>query len=250
MPINAPALIFLINESSTIKHLPIVGRAILDTLPLAIAVIPWGVLTGALAIQIGFSPLVAQLMSLLVFAGAAQLSAMTLLSGGASQLAILSSVFVISSRHLLYSMIFRHHVMGLSLAWRAAIAFVLTDEMFAVSEQHSKRVGFFSPLFALVSGITFYVIWNLATLLGIVAGDALNNLENLGLDFAIAATFIAMTFTRLSEKPILVSMLVAGSLAVTLQPFLKDSYIIVAGLAGMAAAYMVDLRMDTTERGR
>ena len=210
------------------------------TLPLAIAVIPWGILTGALAIQIGMSPLQAQAMSLLVFAGAAQLSGMTLMSGGASLAAIFGSTFIISSRHLLYSVVFREHVLALPLRWRIAIAFVLTDEMFAVSESHTRRTGEFSPLYALASGFTFYLIWNLATLAGIVAGDQLENLDELGLDFAIAATFIAMTFDQLRRIPVAVAVVISGALSVVLKPFFSDSYIIIASLVGMVAAYLAD----------
>ncbi|RBP48344.1 AzlC family ABC transporter permease [Arenicella xantha] len=215
-------------------------RAIADTLPLAIAVIPWGILTGALGLQVGLSALQAQLMSLLVFAGAAQLSAMTLMAGGSSLAAIYASTFVISSRHLLYSVVFRAHVAHLSLAWRLGIGFVLTDEMFAVSQNHTNRTGAFSPTFALVSGVTFYVVWNLATLLGIVAGSALTDLDSLGLDFAIAATFIAMTFDQLRRFPIAVTVIVSGVSAVLLKPLFSDSYLVMAALLGMFAGFVTE----------
>ena len=221
-------------------HKPHIKQGVLDTVPLALAVVPWGILTGALAIQIGLSPLQAQLLSLLVFAGAAQLSAITLLAGGAGTPAILSSVFVISSRHLLYSIVFREHVLSLPFRWRAAIGFLLTDEMFAVSEAHTRRTGQFSPVFALASGITFYLVWNFATLVGIVAGEALDNLEQLGLDFAIVATFIAMTFADLRRSPVLCAVIVSGFSSVLLKQFLVDMYIVVAALLGMAAAYVVE----------
>jgi len=213
--------------------------ACLDTLPLAIAVIPWGILTGALAIQVGLSPIQAQLLSLLTFAGAAQLSCITLLGAGASFSAIFGSTFVISSRHLLYSVVFRQHVLALSQRWRLAIAFVLTDEMFAVSQAHTHKTGQFSALYALVSGYCFYVVWNLATLAGIVAGDLIENLDSLGLDFAIAATFIAMTFGELRRFPILIAILVSGCLSVALKAYFTDSYIIIAALTGMVAAFCV-----------
>lgn len=213
--------------------------AVLATLPLSIAVIPWGILTGALAIQIGLTAVQAQLMSLLVFAGAAQLSAMTLLSAGAAPIALFGSTFVISSRHLLYSVTFREHVIDLPLAWRISIAMLLTDEMFAVSQSHTLQHGQFSPLFAVVSGATFYVIWNIATFLGILAGDAFENLDALGLDFAIAATFIAMTFGELRRMPVALAIVVAAGVSVLTQPFLPDSYIIVAALLGMTAAFLV-----------
>jgi len=212
--------------------------AIVDTLPLAVAVIPWGILTGALAIQVGLSPLQGQLMSLLVFAGAAQLSAITLIAGGASFGAIYGSTFVISARHLLYSVTLRENVLSLPFRWRFAIAFVLTDEMFAVSQSHTQRSGRFSPLFALVSGVTFYLIWNVATLVGIIAGERFNDLELLGLDFAIVATFIAMTFSELRKFPVFVAVIVSGAASVLLKPLFSESYIIIASLLGMLAAFL------------
>lgn len=225
-----------ITEKLTYK---LILRALLDVLPLAVAVVPWGILTGALAIQIGMTAWQAQCMSLLVFAGAAQLSSMTLMSAMASSWTILGTTVVISARHLLYSMTFRQHVSTLPLPWRISIAFVLTDEMFAVSHAYTQRTGKFSPWHALVSGFGFYVIWNLATLVGIVAGDYVNNIDELGLDFAIVAIFIAMTFDRVRENPVLVAIVVSGVVAVLVKPIFTDAYILIAGLLGMCAAYVV-----------
>ncbi|MBL4674421.1 MAG: AzlC family ABC transporter permease [Arenicella sp.] len=213
-------------------------RAILDTMPLSLAVIPWGVLTGALAIEAGFSAIQAQLMSLIVFAGAAQLSAITLLAAGSSFASIFASTVVISSRHLLYSITFRQHVEALPLRLRLVIGFLLTDEMFAVSQAHTMRSGNFSALFAIVSGATFYFCWNISTLLGIIAGEYFSDLDSMGLDFAIVATFIAMTFAELRNYPILVAVLMSGLTAVLLQPLLSDSYIVIAALVGMSCAYI------------
>ena len=215
----------------------LVISALMDTLPLCIAVIPWGILTGAIAMQIGMSPLQAQCMSLLVFAGAAQLSGMTMIANATPLLSLFTSTFVISSRHLLYSVIFRQHVIHLPLHRRLLMSFVLTDEMFAVSQAHTHRVKCFSEVFALVSGFLFYLVWNLATAVGILAGGSVSNLDSLGLDFAIAATFIAMTFTDLSRFPVLVAVLVSGVLSIILKPFFSDSYIVIAALLGMLSAY-------------
>lgn len=223
----------------TDAKLKIVLLAIVETLPLSIAVVPWGILTGALAIQAGFTPLQAQAMSLLVFGGAAQLSAISLMSGGASTFALMGSTFVISSRHLLYSIVFREHVLTLPLRWRVALGFLLTDEMFAVSEAHTRKTASFSALFALVSGVTFYLSWNISTVLGIIVGDSITNLDQLGLDFAIAATFIAMTFDQIRQKPVAVAIVTSGLVAVLFKPFFSDSYIIIASLMGMFAGYLV-----------
>ena len=222
----------IINRSIFIK-------AIIDVLPLSIAVIPWGVLTGAIAIQIGLTVWQSQAMSLLVFAGAAQLSSMTLMANAASPLSIFGTTFVISSRHLLYSITFRQHVTDLSFAQRCLTAFVLTDEMFAVSETHTRTEGQFSANHALISGFAFYIIWNMATLLGILAGDFLGDLDALGLNFAIAATFIAMTFDKIRQWSIAMCMLSSGVFAVLLQPYFPGAYIVIAGVIGMSVGYFL-----------
>ena len=213
-------------------------QAVRRIMPLCVAVIPWGILTGALAIKAGFSPLQAQFMSLFVFAGAAQLSAITLYAGGGSVLAIGVSTFVISSRHLLYSMTFRQHISHKNLAWRLSIGFLLTDEMFAVSETHTRQTGYFSALFALVSGLTFYLFWNLATYIGIVSGNYYGDLATLGLDFAIVAIFITMTFTEIRKFPVLVAVVISGCASIVLEPIIGDSYIVVAAITGMVSAYL------------
>jgi len=228
----------------------VMRQAISSIIPLCIAVIPWGILTGALAVQAGFSPLQAQFMSLFVFAGAAQLSAITLFSTGTPFISINLSTFVISARHLLYSMTFRQHISSLTLGKRISIGFLLTDEMFAVSEAHTRRAGYFSPLFAITAGITFYVFWNLATCIGVVAGEYFSDLESFGLDFAIVAIFIAMTFPNIRDFPVLVAILVSGAVSIMLKPLFNDSYIMIAALIGMFSAYLCSGNLESvSDRG-
>ncbi|WP_429195813.1 AzlC family ABC transporter permease [Aeromonas veronii] len=196
-------------------------RATLDMLPLSISVIPWGILCGALALQAGLSPLQAQLMSLLVYAGAAQLSATTLFGAGTPLLPIMSSTMVITSQHLLYGFTFRRDVLPLSLRWRASLAFFLTDEMFAVALKDRERSGHFDPAYALIAGFVFYLFWNLATLLG------------------IAATFIAMTIPAMKNLPMVAATLVSGGTALLTKPLLAEIHIIVSALAGMVVGYVL-----------
>ena len=85
-----------------------IAKGFWDMLPLNLAVIPWGILCGSLAVQSGFSPLEAQLMSLLVFAGSVQLVAIELIVGNASLITILVTTFIISARHFLYGLSVRH----------------------------------------------------------------------------------------------------------------------------------------------
>ncbi|MGY6040429.1 AzlC family ABC transporter permease [Aeromonas sp. AE23HZ002T15] len=214
-------------------------RASLDILPLSVSVIPWGILCGALALQVGLSPIQAQLMSLLVYAGAAQLSATTLFGAGTPLLPIVGSTFVITSQHLLYGFTFRRDVLSLPLRWRASLAFFLTDEMFAVALKDRERSGAFNHAYALIAGFVFYLFWNLATLLGIAAGQYIEGLDHMGLDFAIAATFIAMTIPAMKNLPMVAATLVSGGTALVTKPILAEIHIIVSALAGMVVGYVL-----------
>ena len=83
------------------------GKGVVDMLPLSLAVLPWGILFGSLAVQRGFSWLEAQLFSGIIFGGAVQIVTVELIADNASLLTVLFSAFVISSRHFLYGL-YRH----------------------------------------------------------------------------------------------------------------------------------------------
>ena len=214
-----------------------INQAIIDILPLALATVPWGVLCGSLAINVGLTAIQAQLMSLLVFAGAAQLAAVTIMGASGSISSVFSSTFVISSRHLLYSAVFREQVRKSSLGLRCSIAFFLTDEMFAVTCAYMEKSKIFSPAYALSSGFTFYLIWNISTFAGIVAGQHIPNLEHLGLEFAIAATFIAIVVPSIKNRSTLIAVISSGLSVIILSIFAKDYALILSTFIGMFFGY-------------
>ncbi len=136
-------------------------------LPLCLAVVPWGVLAGSMALQSGLTPAQGLGMSAIVFAGASQLVAMGMIKGSAGLLAILLSTFFVTAQHFLYALRLRERIALLPLRWRLALGFLLTDELFALTgEQTPAR---FNRWYALGAGLTFYLCWFLSTLLGIVA---------------------------------------------------------------------------------
>ncbi len=215
-----------------------------DVLPLSIAVIPWGVLVGSLAIEAGFTNWQAQALSAIVFAGSAQIAILTLLSAGAGIVSQATTVGVISSRHLLYAAVMREHMSQLSRIQRLIFGFVLTDEMFAVAVARHQQGIKFSYHYCLVSGFTFYIFWNLATFAGIMLGNQIPNLDQLGLEFAIAATFIALTVPGIKNKPVLSAVLVAGIVSWITQLYAFTGGLILAAIAGMIAGYTVEVLQE------
>ena len=103
----------------------------LHIIPLCLAVFPWGVLTGSMAVSQGFTPLQSIGLSVFLFAGAAQLVTISMVAAGSGFVAICLTILVITAQHLLYALILREHVSSLPLKRRLPVAFLLTDELFA-----------------------------------------------------------------------------------------------------------------------
>lgn len=208
-----------------------------DMLPLNLAVIPWGILCGSLAVQNGFTPLETQLMSLLVFAGSAQLVAIELISQNTPLLTILFTTFIISSRHFLYGLSIRHKIIAQPLRWRLPISFVLTDELFAFSHHRKAYQSKIRLVYALSAGFSFYICWNIWTLLGIIAGSLLPDLTHMGLDFAIATTFIALVIPGIKNWPIFITVCTAGIFATWFKAIRFELWLVGAALIAMGAGY-------------
>jgi 4-azaleucine resistance transporter AzlC len=214
-------------------------KGALAVMPLTIAVVPWGILAGSFALEVGLTPVESQAMSAIIFAGSAQLVALGMIKAGIGIGSILITTLLITSRHLLYAMAMRTHISPLPLKWRLGLGFLLTDELFAIANQAHKgdtpAQHQFDRWYALGGGLTFYIGWNIATLLGIVAGQSIENLDELGLDFAIAATFIAIVVPTVNKPSILVCVLVSLTLAVVCAVFAIQAGLLIAAISGMAA---------------
>ncbi len=164
---------------------------------------------------------------------------LSIIGASGSLFSLLGSTSVISSRHLLYSATFRADVKHLPILKRLAIAFVLTDEMFAVTERYKQKTHTFNVGYAFVSGLTFYIMWNISTLIGILAGQLISNLDQLGLEFAIAATFIAMIAPTIKSRPTLLAVTVSGFFSVLFHYLGVANGLLISALLGMATGFWV-----------
>ena len=216
-------------------------KGAIDMLPLSLAVLPWGVLFGSLAVQRGFSWLEAQLFSAVIFGGAVQIVTVELIADQASLLTVLFSAFVISSRHFLYGLTLRERLSPKPLRWRLGLGFLLTDELFALSGDRRAYQNKFRLYYALGAGGSFYLAWNLWTFIGIVGGASLPDLTELGLDFAIAATFIALVVPETKSLATLVSVLVAAISAVAFSLWHFELGLVCAAVVAMFAGYFTDI---------
>jgi 4-azaleucine resistance transporter AzlC len=175
-----------------------------------------GTTFGVIARQSGLEPIQIAAMSLLVFAGASQFAMVRLFSESAPTALVIASVLFINLRHLLMAASLRAELQRLPLLGRLFAAFFLTDEAFAMATGHFRRGGR-SLAYYFTFAITLYLLWNVATLVGIVLGDAIGDPRRYGVDFAITATFIGIVVLAIRHRTdvaiALVAALVAGALA-------------------------------------
>ena len=213
-------------------------KGIKDTSPLMIPVIPFGIIFGVLAIDLGLTPVMTIAMSVIIFGGASQIIFLQLFSAGASSLVILSSVGAVNSRHLLYGTVLSEHLSDLNLTWKIIVSYFLVDQAFAVSNEYFKRNKKDSDrYFHLIGGgLNCWMIWQITTIIGIYLGSIIP--EKLGLTFAIPLTFLALLVNDFRKMINIVVITISGSIATfgyQIIPF--KAYVIVAALFGLLAAF-------------
>lgn len=204
--------------------------------PLNLAVVPWAILAGSMAVDSGLTFAQSVAMSAMVFAGAAQLVTLGLLNSGAGVITIIVSVFFITSQHLLYGLTLRPHVRPFSPLQRAGIGFLLTDELFAVSVARRQRLSF-AYLFG--AGLSFYLVWVLVSILGIVLAHSISDLSQLRLDFSVVATLLAIVVPLIKSKSALAGALFSFVVTIILTRAGVQGSAVIAGVSAMLLAVLL-----------
>lgn len=211
-------------------------------LPLALGVIPFGMIYGALALEAGIPPVPAQAMSSVVFAGSAQFITTQLAGAGSPWLIMVLTIFIVNLRHALYSASLSPYLRRLSPGWKAFLAYLLTDEAYVVTisrftqEQPSPRRHWFF----LGAGITLWASWQLSTAAGIFLGIAVP--ASWSLDFTLALTFIALLMPTLRDRPTLAAALAAGGVALAVYNLPYQLGLILAALVGILVGSFLERR--------
>jgi len=211
-------------------------KGVTDVSPLMIPVVPFGIIFGVLAIDLGLSPITIIAMSIIIFGGASQIIFLQLFSAGASSLIILSSVGAVNSRHLLYGAVLSEHMSGFKMTWKIIISYFLVDQAFAVTNSYLKKSTDKDKAFhSFGAGVTCWVIWQITTIIGIFLGSIIP--EKLGLSFAVPLTFLALIVDDLRKLINVIVIIISGLIATLgyeIIPF--KAYVIVAAISGLIIA--------------
>jgi len=217
-------------------------RGILAEIPLLLGVVPFGIIYGVVAIQSGLSPATAQAASAVVFAGSSQFAMSQMVAGGASGLVIVLSVAAINLRHALYSASVAPHLAHLSAAWKALLAYLLTDEAYAVSIEHLEAGGprVHRHFFLLGAGLTLWATWQASTALGLFVGARVPSAWSL--DFTLPLMFIALVVPQLKDRAGIAAALAAGGLAVGMRGLPLGLGVLLAAVVGILAGTALEKR--------
>lgn len=202
--------------------------AVRTGLSIAFATGLYGVSFGALGVASGLRPWQAMALSLLMFTGGSQFAFIGVLAGGGTPIAAAGAASLLGIRNAVYAM--QLNALLRPKGWlKWPMAQVTIDESTATAvgqrDLAERRRGFWT------AGLGVFFFWNLCTAVGAVAGDALGDPKQWGLDGAAVAAFTALLWPHLKRRePVAVAVLCALVTAVCV-PFLPAGVpILVAAL--------------------
>jgi 4-azaleucine resistance transporter AzlC len=182
---------------------------------LGFAVGVFAVSFGVTSVSAGASVGQTCVMSLLVFTGASQFSAVSVLGAGGSAASAFGGAALLAARNSVYGLAMAPHLKG-RLGTRLVAAQLTIDEstaMAAAQDDEAHRVAAFW-----ITGLSVYLFWNIGTLVGALLGSAIDP-KVYGLDAALPAAFLAMLWPLLSERRPALSALIGAVVCVSLIPF-------------------------------
>lgn len=217
---------------------------ITDSLGVGLATGAYGISFGALGTAAGLSVWQTCVMSLLMFTGASQFAFVGVVASGGSPITGAVTSVLLGGRNLFY---------GLSLArlldvrgWRKPVtAQFVIDESTAMAvtrdSPHQARVAFYW------TGVSIFVLWNLFTFVGALAGTAIGDPRDFGLDAAVGAAFLALLWPRLDSTLTRIVAVAGAAVALGFVPLtLAGVPIIVGGAVAVLVGLLLQRRGERT----
>ncbi|WP_345015514.1 AzlC family ABC transporter permease [Streptomyces shaanxiensis] len=191
-----------------------------------------GVSFGAIAVAGGLPVWVPVVMSLVVYAGSAQFSAVGVLLAGGGPVAAATTGLLLNTRTLAFGLAVAD-IIGRGRVARLLGAHLVTDETVAFAlaqpDPARRRAAFW------ISGLGLFAVWNLGVLAGALAGGALGDTATYGLDAAFPAVLVALVLPALREGPaVRRSALLGAGLALAVTPAVPAGVPVLVALAGLA----------------
>ncbi len=251
------------NPPSSISELSAQEAAALgrkDMLPASVAMASWGLVTGIAMVQSGLSTAQAVGMSLLVYAGSAQLASLPLFAIGAPWVIVWASALIVNLRFAIYSVAIKPFFRSFPFWRKLLFGFGTTDVLAAdflrrfdpsrlggaVLLKEDQRDPLSAPIaYFRASAIMIWAVWQSASILGIFLAQWIP--AAWGLKFVAILALIAMLLPMMADRAALACVAVAGVVAVLAISLPLNLGLLLAVIAGVAAALAVDQRKPNSK---
>jgi 4-azaleucine resistance transporter AzlC len=203
---------------------------------LGAAVGVFGVAFGVLADDSGLSAAQACAMSIFVFTGASQFAAVSVVGVGGSAITAIASALLLAARNGIYGLALAPRISA--RGWRRALAAQLViDESTAMAVAQPTPATAESAFWW--TGLSVFVAWNVGTLLGVLAGNAIGDPQQWGLDAAFPAGFVSLMMPQLRERPRLFAAGLGAAVAAIAVPWTRPGVPVLLAAPASLVALMV-----------
>jgi predicted branched-subunit amino acid permease len=211
--------------------------------PMLVGVVPFGLVAGATPVTHKLGGPVAVGFSVIVFAGASQLAALAVLITGGSALVAALAAWTINLRLLLYSASLAPHLARERLRTRLLVAYLLTDQAYAVcisrwgrDDDPQRRVPYF-----LGAALLLWVSWQISTVAGALIGSTVP--KDIPLEFAVPLVFLVLLVPAINSRPSVIAAAVGGVGAVAAaQVGAGHLSLMVGAVSGIVAGTVAEVR--------
>ena len=215
-----------------------------DAGPHLTGLIPFGILLGVTIGAVGADPLAGLLGAFIVFAGSAQLTAVTLLDRGLNELAVVMTAAVVNLRFLLYSAALGERFRAQPRAFRWLAPHFLIDQTYLLAHARPGLSGVAFRRYWIWLGCSILAIWSGSIAIGIGVAPVMPPLPHLGL--AGGALFVGLLVPRLADRPAVLAATVGGAGAAACSLVAPAAAIIVGAIAGITAGLVADQQKGAT----
>jgi len=217
-------------------------KGVRDAAPFILVVGPFAMLFGVVATEAGLDLLAVMSFSILVIAGAAQLTALQLLVDQAPTLIVLVSALAVNLRMAMYSASLAPYLGAAPLWQRAVAAYFIVDQSYGLSVLRYDQ----NPQWTMPQRLTYFFatvapvapMWYLFTLVGALLGTSIP--ESFALDFAVPITFLALIAPMLRTRAHVAAAVVSITVALVLAFLPYNLGLLVAGILAMITGAEVE----------
>lgn len=185
---------------------------------------------GAITVGAGLPLWLPMLLSVVVFAGAAQFIFVGIVASGGNPIAAVAAGLLVNARHVPFGFAVGD-VLGRGWLSRIVGSHLMVDETVAFAlaqpELRRRRAAYW------VCGVSLFLAWNAGVLLGAYGGTVVRDPDALGLDAAFPAVLLALVLPALRDRSTRLAALAGVAIALVTTPLLPPGLPVLLALLGV-----------------